>query len=91
MNMNAKNRCADIWQAECERAGFNAAALLRIARMYPSQAAILESSAACLGRPMKNWTRSHLHSSGVRGPRGPSPGLGTTICSVAFANTLFRR
>ncbi len=42
MNTNAKNRWADIWQAECERAAFHAAALLRIARMYPSKAAILE-------------------------------------------------
>ena len=42
MNINANNRWADIWQAECERAAFHAAAMLRIARMYPSKAAILE-------------------------------------------------
>jgi len=42
MNINAKNRWADIWQAECERAAFNAAAMLHMARMYPNKAAILE-------------------------------------------------
>ncbi len=42
MNINAKNRWADIWQAECERAAFNAAALLRIAHRYPNKTAILE-------------------------------------------------
>jgi hypothetical protein len=42
MNINAKNRWADIWQAECERAAFNAAAMLRMARMYPNKTAILE-------------------------------------------------
>src|SRR4051812_42578497 len=42
MNSNAKSRWADLWQAECERAAFHAAAMLRIARMYPSRAAILE-------------------------------------------------
>jgi hypothetical protein len=42
MNINANNRWADIWQAECERAAFHTAAMLRMARMYPSKAAILE-------------------------------------------------
>lgn len=42
MNIRANNRWADIWQAECERATFHAASLLRIARRYPSNAAILE-------------------------------------------------
>jgi hypothetical protein len=42
MDINSKNRWADIWQAECERAAFHAAAMLRMARMYPNKAAILE-------------------------------------------------
>jgi hypothetical protein len=42
MNIKANNCWADIWRAECERAAFHAAAMLRIARMYPSKAAILE-------------------------------------------------
>jgi hypothetical protein len=42
MNTSVNNRCADIWQTECERAAFHAAAILRMARMWPSNAAILE-------------------------------------------------
>jgi hypothetical protein len=42
MNVTPNNRWADIWQAECERAAFNAAAMLRMARRYPNKAAILE-------------------------------------------------
>ncbi len=42
MNTKANNRWADTWQAECERAAFHAAAMLRIARRYPTKAAILE-------------------------------------------------
>lgn len=42
MSVTTKSRWADLWQAECERAAFNAAAMLRIARMYPNKAAILE-------------------------------------------------
>lgn len=38
MNINANNRWADIWQAECERAAFYTAAMLRIARMYSCKA-----------------------------------------------------
>ena len=42
MDVTRKKRWADVWQAECERAAFHAVSLLRIARIYPNKAAILE-------------------------------------------------
>jgi hypothetical protein len=42
MNDTRKNHWADIWQAECERAAFLAAAMLRLGRRYPDRIAILE-------------------------------------------------
>jgi hypothetical protein len=42
MSDTKKNRWAEIWQAECERAAYHAAAMLRLGRMYPSATAILE-------------------------------------------------
>lgn len=42
MNDTRKNRWAEIWQAECERAAFHAAAMLRVGRIFPSPTAILE-------------------------------------------------
>jgi MoxR-like ATPase len=42
MSASNTSRWADTWQAECERAAFNAAALMRMARRFPNSAAILE-------------------------------------------------
>jgi hypothetical protein len=42
MSASKTCRAADTWQAECERAASNTAALLRIARRYAHNIAILE-------------------------------------------------
>jgi hypothetical protein len=62
MNDTRKNRWAEIWQAECERAAFHAAAMLRVGRIYPSPTAILELIRSAPCRRMKNRTRLHPRS-----------------------------